>query len=228
MPDLFDLAYDGDVEALSSRLSAGTDVNEGNSDGWTALHGACWGGHEDVLDLLLSHIPDLDLDRRSHVNGYTALLLACDNGHTSCVERILQAGADAGLGNDRGSTPLHHAASGEVVQLLLGHAGDLGVRGWRGQTPVHTACRWNRLSAVQVMLEHQADVNARDDRGITPLMWAVTQTSWAEEDVVPVVKLLCQHQADLAVQDDAGRDVLCVAEERSLTQIVDFLKGRHR
>ena len=83
------------------------------------------------------------------------------------------------------------------------------------------------MSAVRVMLHHQADANARDDRGVTPLMWAVTQTSWAEEDVVPVVKLLCQHQADLAVQDDAGRDVLCVAEERSLTQIVDFLKGRH-
>ena len=124
---MYNLAHRGDISALKSRLSAGTHVDEVDSGGYTALHGACQTGKDEVLDLLMSHSPDLDRPRQ--VCGNTALHLACVNKHISCVKKLIQAGATVGVGNNWGGTPLHYAGSGEVVQVLMDHGGDLSVRG---------------------------------------------------------------------------------------------------
>ena len=37
------------------------DINFKNRDGWTALHNACYWGYADIVELLLSHFPNIDL-----------------------------------------------------------------------------------------------------------------------------------------------------------------------
>ena len=221
---MFHMAYKGDISGLRRALSAGTDVNKVDSDRgctrYTGLHGACAGGHGEVLDLLLTHSPDLD---KRDYDGLTALHYACAKDHISCVKKLLQAGASVGQRAKRGATPLHTARSGEVVQLLMAHGGDLNVKDDHGQTPLHRACYGNYLSAVQAMLEHQVDIDARDKSRDTPLMLVVR--GWPQSgDVLPVVRLLCQHGADLFCEED-GMNVLGLAEGANMTEVLDFLKG---
>jgi len=63
----------GDVDALSSLLKAGVNVNSPNTmNGWTALHWACKRGHEKCKDLLLSWGADIEI---MNSNGQTPLNL---------------------------------------------------------------------------------------------------------------------------------------------------------
>ena len=50
--DIHDAAYDGNIEAVKQHLDAGTDVNAKGSGGWTPLHYAAYGGHNEVATRL--------------------------------------------------------------------------------------------------------------------------------------------------------------------------------
>ena len=61
--------------------------------------------------------------------GQSAIHIACIHGRLASVELLLELGSDPSLPNDRGSTPLHFAATAkrnvkEVVALLLSKGAD--------------------------------------------------------------------------------------------------------
>ena len=58
-----------------------------NDGDWTALHMACHLGHADIVELLLSHFPNIDPNIGDNSNR-TPLLLACQGGHIK-VAKIL-------------------------------------------------------------------------------------------------------------------------------------------
>jgi ankyrin repeat protein len=113
----------GSLEILTLMLSNGADLTSTNGYGGTALIPACERGFVDVARLLIEAGTDLD-----HVNrlGWTALLEAVmlSNGgpaHQEIVRLLLEAGADPGLADLDGVTPLAHArARGyDVIAGLL-------------------------------------------------------------------------------------------------------------
>lgn len=83
------------VQALRQR---GAEINR---PGWTPLHYACSGPDEGVVDWLL--LQGAEIDARSP-NGSTPLMLAAGYGGISSAERLLKAGAKAGLRNEQGQT----------------------------------------------------------------------------------------------------------------------------
>ena len=89
----------GDASAVKSLLQSGvTDVNQIDADGWTLLRSAAWGGHRDVVDMLLRVGVDVD---QSDKDGRTALRAAAWGGHEEIVLRLLSHQADVnkvGLG----------------------------------------------------------------------------------------------------------------------------------
>lgn len=88
--------------------------------------------------------------------GDTVLHIAAANGLHSMARLLLSLGADVGLQNDEGLTPLH------VVSQIDGTWGIPGER---------FACIVNALVAAG------ADVNARSRSGATPLMIACSYES---------------------------------------------------
>ena len=101
----------GYLEILASILTHGADLTSTNGYGGTALIPACERGFVAVARLLIEAGTDLD-----HVNrlGWTALLEAIvlsDGGpaHQQIVRMLLEAGADPGLADGEGVTPLAHA-----------------------------------------------------------------------------------------------------------------------
>ncbi len=118
---------EGRLEILKMTVAAGADLTAVNRYGGTALIPAAHHGHVEVVNYLLTTETDID-----HINflGWTALLEAVilgDGGRTyrDIVDLLLQAGADASVGDKEGVTAIDHARSRgqtEIVLLLEKHA----------------------------------------------------------------------------------------------------------
>ena len=101
----------GYLEILSPMIAHGADLASTNGYGGTALIPACERGFVEVARILIEAGTELD-----HVNrlGWTALLetiILSDGGpaHQQIVAMLLEAGADPGLADREGVTPLAHA-----------------------------------------------------------------------------------------------------------------------
>ncbi|XP_064092475.1 ankyrin repeat domain-containing protein 29-like [Macrobrachium nipponense] len=98
-------------------LNHGTNVDICRHDGATPLFKAAHKGHVEVVHELLPYKPHLGLLR----NGESALHAAALYGHIRVLRALVQAGADPGLKNDQGLTPIQIASQAnhpEAVQLL--------------------------------------------------------------------------------------------------------------
>lgn len=82
-------------------------VDLADGDGRTALRAAAWGGHEDVVALLLQHKAAVDL---ADSEGRTPLIASAYMGHGEIVEPLLEAGADVNHADVDGRTALSVAA----------------------------------------------------------------------------------------------------------------------
>ena len=231
---LYRLAEGGNITELRARLEAGDDVNQADMSGCTALHGACCEGvSDDVLDLVLSYSPRLDV---SADDGDTALHTACSNDRLEAAQRLVTAGASLEVKDEGGSTPLDVAAicdSSDVVDILLQAGSDVHAVDAQGCTPLHHACCVTNLPVVQTLLSHGADVNIRNVCGGTPL-FSMLMMSVKPSSILPVVHLLCDHGADVNSRDDIGLTPLLVLvlrytsryfSESSILPIVKLLRN---
>ncbi|MFZ3127835.1 MAG: ankyrin repeat domain-containing protein [Rhodoferax sp.] len=78
-----------------------------NKPGWTPLHYAATGGHEDIIQLLLDNHAYVDA---ASPNGSTPLMMAAMYGTSAAVQLLLEAGADPSLKNDLGLTAIDFAS----------------------------------------------------------------------------------------------------------------------
>lgn len=106
-----EIGPDDGLALLRLTLANGADVDAKDSFNGTGLIRAAHRGYADIVDELLRAGIEID-----HVNGlgWTALLEAIilGNGgpeHTRVVQLLLDAGADPGLADNEGVTPLAHA-----------------------------------------------------------------------------------------------------------------------
>jgi ankyrin repeat protein len=66
----------------------------------------------------------------------------------------------------RGRTPLHFAATGEMVEILVGAGADVMVRDSVGLTPLHTT---TTAEAADALIYAGAEVMDENPKGLTPL-----------------------------------------------------------
>ncbi|TVY48747.1 putative ankyrin repeat protein [Lachnellula occidentalis] len=113
--------------------------------------------------------------------GNTALHLAssgeAQNGseHSfvarAIVNLLLENGADAGLRNQRGQTPLHLVTKDTaLMELLLANGAGLNDADADGNTTLHFAASNLRyIEAVRFLISRGADLHSRNSKGNTPL-----------------------------------------------------------
>jgi ankyrin repeat protein len=115
---------EGLLEILSLAIEAGADTRITNRYGGSALIPAAHHGYVEAIRMLLAR-SDVDVN---HVNnpGWTALMEAVilgDGGsrHQEIVRLLLDHGADAGIADKEGVTPLQHARNKrfkEIARML--------------------------------------------------------------------------------------------------------------
>jgi len=108
--------------------------------GYTALHYAAFGGHTDILKLLLEKGGSLN-DKTS--DGRTLLICAAPGYHVDAVKFLIEKGVDVNAKDESGSAALMIASSfmgnAVVVKILIEKGADVNARDKKGQTALGNA-----------------------------------------------------------------------------------------
>jgi ankyrin repeat protein len=195
--EIFDAIEAGDLDLVRALVatdpSAAVARDEG---GLSAVMQARYHGHSEIVDLILTLDPELnvfeaaavgdaervrilvgedaDLARSWSADGFTPLHFACFFGHPDIAEFLLDRGAevDAVARNDLGVTPLQSAAAGghtRAAELLLHAGADVHPAHPLGFTPLHSAAANGDSATAELLLDHGADPARAKHDGKTPV-----------------------------------------------------------
>ncbi|CAB1336564.1 unnamed protein product [Coregonus sp. 'balchen'] len=149
-------------------LSAGFDINIPDNFGRTCLHAAASGGNVECLNMLLSSGTDLNQRDKSG----------------SCLEHLLDNGADPSLVNSKGYSAVHYAASHgnkqnleladnghwQALRVLTETAAYVDVQDASGRSVLYLASQRGYARCVEVLLAQGASCLLNENRHMwTPL-----------------------------------------------------------
>ena len=113
-------ALAGKLHVVKLFLERGATVTSVKSNGWNILHFAAQGSDPDTIDLILTHLPDIE---SKTADGKTPLIIAVLHGKLQGVKCLLERGANPSAKDNDGQDSLHHASSldSDIFDLLLSH-----------------------------------------------------------------------------------------------------------
>ncbi|XP_059471305.1 ankyrin repeat domain-containing protein 17 isoform X2 [Neocloeon triangulifer] len=217
--------YQNGVAPYTPQQFHGIDVDsETDSNHDTALTLGCAGGHEDLVELLISR--GANIEHRDK-KGFTPLILAATAGHEKVVKILLDHQADIEAQSERTKdTPLSLACSGgriEVVSLLLSRNANKEHRNVSDYTPLSLAASGGYVNIIKLLLNAGAEINSRTGSklGISPLMLAAMNGHTA------AVKLLLDMGSDINAQIETNRNTaLTLACFQGRHEVVSLLLDR--
>ena len=190
-------------------------------DGRTLMHWAALGGHEAVIDLLLSK-KNVDLDPKDSDN-WTPLTCAASRGHETVVELLLSKGVDPDSKDRFGQSPLSWAAlrgHRTVVSLLLSKGVDPDSKDIQNRSPLSYAAKEGHEAVVELLLSKDVDPDSKDSSYRSPLSYA------AKEGHEIVVKLLLSKGVNPDSKDRFDQSPLSHAAEQGHDLIVNLLLSK--
>jgi len=215
--DFLDAVKAGDVDRVKTLLESDPALaNAADESGHSAVLLAVYYGRKTVLDLLLSHgpelnlfeasaagdagrvkalleeDPDLEMDRVNSIahDGFTPLGLASFFGRSDVVEQVLSRGAEVNL------------ASANRMQVM----------------PLHSAVAGRHTGIARTLLEHGADVNAAQQDGFVPLHGA------AQNGQLDMLELLLDYGADIDAKNAEGLTALAIALQEGHAEAAELLR----
>ncbi|XP_028251297.1 ankyrin repeat and SOCS box protein 2-like isoform X2 [Parambassis ranga] len=209
----------GDVEAVNDlAASSSHSLLKENKDGWIPLHDAANCGQTECLKALLRAHPG-SVDKRT-LQEQTALLLAVSCEHLSCVQSLLEAGADPDICSNNKETPLYKACEHEnvdMVSLILSYGATVNQRCGHGWTALHEAVSRNNTEICEILIGAGATINPPNTYSITPLIVA------AQRGQMRSLSYLVGKGADVNIQTCDGVTALHEASKNGHREVVALL-----
>ena len=204
---------------MSECLKSGNiSVDCKDDNGNTALWYACHSGHIQVVELLLTHIIDMNTlppvpDEEINENitntniiatlnvrnkeGKTVLMAAAIAGRKEVCELLLTRGCDINVQNNNGATAMLIAASAghhDVVELFLTHGCKKHiVDNDRNNALIHS-CKNGHIEVSKLLLTHGIKINIKNKNGYTALIYA------ASIGATELIELLFAHSFEQDIQ----------------------------
>lgn len=147
-------------------------VSAVDSRGFTALHAAAMGAHNDTCEML---VKDYGLDpNAATIYGMTPLLIAARNGSIGTIQTLVELGANADAEDKTGFTGLHFTAQQGMYECAKLFASEYGVNvnaiTEHGNTPVHLAAQTGEHEILRALIEdYGAEINPKNNRNKTPM-----------------------------------------------------------
>lgn len=177
------------------------DVNRRNR--WcTPLTDAATNGYSAVVEALLDHGADTELQEGVDKASGTPLNRAIDYGYRSTVRILLERGANPQVFDIYNRTIIHSAAvngQDEILQLLFEERVDVDInaQGTNGRTALHDAAYFDYCSTIEILFAHGARTDIRDGAYRTPLGVA------RDMDNTEAVKLLSRLRREEMARDES-------------------------
>ena len=170
--ELIEKAEVGDLDAVMELVGKGSNVDEKDEDGDTALMIASKNGHVEVVKALIENGAKVD---EKNNNDDTPLMWASGDGTVEVVKALLDAGAKVDEKDEDDVTALM-CASGwghvEVVEALLDAGAKVDEKDEDGDTALIFASRYGCLDVVKTLIENGAKVDIKNNDGKTAMSLA--------------------------------------------------------
>ncbi|KAJ3966507.1 ankyrin repeat-containing domain protein [Lentinula raphanica] len=144
---------------LTGNVKIGANTNHVGVEIGTAIQAAASGGFREIVQLLLEHEADVNVQ-----GGFfgTALQAAAFGDYMEIVQLLLKYNANINAKGGHYGTALQAAASqgsSKTIQLLLEFNADVNAQGGYFGTALQAAAYQGHKDVVQILLNHQADIN---------------------------------------------------------------------
>eukprot|EP01135_Chromosphaera_perkinsii_P002884 Nk52_evm39s229 gene=Nk52_evmTU39s229 len=217
----------GDIEGVKRLLE--TKDSNGNlidincvgkgkgREGWTALHLACFFGHEDVATLLLVKGANPNCQ-----NGFgdTPLHMAAHTGREGVLMLLLNNSGDVTITNGDGYIPEQVAKSKDVVRILKAA---LQAQRLETEGELLKACREGNIDCVLRLMNSYSppSLECSDHRGNTPLHCA------SYRGHVDIVNYLVHKNVDKTKLNSVGKTAAEIAKNEGIRELIEKPPQRH-
>ncbi|RSL46448.1 hypothetical protein CEP54_013846 [Fusarium duplospermum] len=214
----------GSVDIVNLLLKNGANTQIAEEDGWSPLHFASRCGHTEVIKALLTE-DNTNIDATESLEGWTALHLAIYNGHGDAASALLKEGANVGIQDNDGWTPLMTATNkkhDKIVEELLNQNGDLEVdtSNKSGLTPLLVASIHGFLAGARLLIKAGADCNVQSTSSkSTPL---ISASCWGYRGIVQAL-LEPSGRTNINIQEEDGWAAIHFASQRGHSKVVMLL-----
>jgi ankyrin repeat protein len=155
---LHDAIRSGNVPILKDLIASGIDVNERDSDGYTALNIACGCSNEDMVRVLLEQGADPNIS--NNLNSAPLYDCVCGTININIVRLLLDHKANVNAQHRDNNTALHIAIIDTKlsnIEILLQYGANPNIINRVGRVPLYYAVTTNDLAKVRLLLRYGAD-----------------------------------------------------------------------
>lgn len=180
--NLYRAVHAGDLDQIKRHIFHGTDLNQRDREGDTALHVAARRGRLVIAEYLVDNGAELEATDKA---GRTPLDEALLAGKISIANLLIKKGASIDPQQQLFNAIESKADFRDLFRFLIRHGADVNTTNADGQTPLGAAVAQGDRLLVKRILDAGADVDRPSTDGITPLQLA---EKTANDDIIRLLK----------------------------------------